>query len=927
MARRVSVPELVGRRAELAVLDSLLPGDTRLVLVDGDAGVGKTRLVQAFAARVADRATVLTGGCLQFEADLPYAPFAEALPQLFAEPATGDRAAAYRRVADAITRAGDQVLLVIEDLHWADASTRDLLRHLHRALADAPVLVVATCRADELTADHPVATLVAELARSPRTERLHLAPLDRPGVAALARAVLGTEPPQDLVDALVARAEGNPFFTEELLAAWPGTGDVPRTVREIVLTRLARLSPDAQRVARLASVAGRTVPHDLLAGLDALPGTDLGPALRELVDHGQLTTTGPDSYAFRHALIHESLYRDLLPGERRAAHARIAAHLAEHPELGARSAAGAAAELAHHWDAAGDAARALAASVEAAAAAVDGLAPAEAHAHYERALRRWHEVAEHPAGLTHDVLLERAAEAASLAGHNQRAVELTKARIAELVEEAGAEHVALAYEQLSYQARSAGNWALARTASRQSVRLVPADSPARLRIESWLMMLDMLASRHLDAVRRAGSLLPNDDPMATNRALTALGTGHVMLGHVDEGVEHLRRHREFADRSGIPRFIGVGYVNTSESLIWADRQTDALAMARQGVERATEYGFDIYLLPIVGNVVRALAELHRWDEATDPTQDPDDPAADPFNWVFVDLPRADILLRRGDLAGAAVLLKRSGTVLDGQEDVQYGTELATLRARLAAAEHRWDDARTAVRAGLAVALGAQEMWLATRLVATGVQVEADAVADDPAAGAATGAAAADELLAAGRRHRAELEAAGAAALPRTLRAQALADASRTRLGTPDPDAWVALAGLAGVDRHLAGYARFREAEALLQVKGSRARAAEALADAAATAADLGAAPLAELTAALAGRARLTPRSAPPAHGLTARETEILTLVGRGLTNAEIAAELFISTKTASVHVSNILRKLGLRSRIHAAAFAHRREQA
>ncbi|MPZ84544.1 MAG: AAA family ATPase [Actinophytocola sp.] len=323
MARRVSVPEMVGRRAELAVLDALLPGDTRLVLVDGDAGVGKTRLVQAFVARVGGRATVLRGGCLQFEADIPYAPFAEALPDLFGEEATGaptgDRVAAYRRVAEAVTRAGDLVVLVLEDLHWADASTRDLLRHLHRALADADVLIVATCRSDELTADHPVATLVTELARSPRTERLHLDPLDRPGVAALARAVLDAEPAPDLVDQLVARAEGNPFFTEELLAAWPGSGDVPRTVRDIVLTRLARLSKNAQHLARLASVAGRTVPHDLLQGLGALPEDELGTALRELVDHGQLTTAGSDAYAFRHALIHESLYRDLLPGERRAA--------------------------------------------------------------------------------------------------------------------------------------------------------------------------------------------------------------------------------------------------------------------------------------------------------------------------------------------------------------------------------------------------------------------------------------------------------------------------------------------------------------------------------------------------------------------------------------------------------------------------------
>ncbi len=187
---RVSVPELIGRRAELAVLLAAESArDTHLVLVDGDAGVGKTRLVNAFTARTG--ATVLTGGCLQLEADIPFAPFVEALPHLFTDAATGDRATEYRRVADGIRAAGERVVLVVEDVHWADAATRDLLLYLHRALAAAPVLVIVTCRTDEVPAHHPVARLLAELSRSRHTHRLSLTPLDRDGVAALATAVLG----------------------------------------------------------------------------------------------------------------------------------------------------------------------------------------------------------------------------------------------------------------------------------------------------------------------------------------------------------------------------------------------------------------------------------------------------------------------------------------------------------------------------------------------------------------------------------------------------------------------------------------------------------------------------------------------------------------------------------------------------------------
>jgi DNA-binding CsgD family transcriptional regulator/tetratricopeptide (TPR) repeat protein len=952
VARRVSVPELIGRRAELTALRAALADSETeggaFVLVQGDAGVGKTRLVQAFTrTAITAGASVLAGGCLQFEADIPYAPFVEALravpdapPLLGAGSATGDRAGEFRRVADAITGAGRPVVLVLEDLHWADASTRDLVLYLYRALAHAPVLLVATLRADEVGADHPVAKLVADLMRSPRVERLNLAPLDRAEVTALAAAILGAAPASDMVDALLARAEGNPFFTEELLAAWPTRGAVPRTVREVVITRLARLSTAAQQLARLAAVVGRTVPHDLLAAIAPLPVDELDGALRELIGNGQLVTVEPDAYAFRHALIQEALYRDLLPGERRHAHSRVAGSLRDHPELAVTaSTAGVAAELAHHWDAAGEPAQALAAALLAAGAAEAGLAPAEAHAHYERALRRWPEVAD--PGIELDPLLERAAEASSLAGHNHRAVELTRRRLALLDERADPERAALVYEQLSYQARSTGDWELARGTSERAIELVPADSAARLRIASWPMALEMLAARFRSCIRRATELLPQaeaaGDDMVVNRSLMSLGIGNLMLGHVETGLEFLRRQNEFARRVGNPRFIGVGYVNMPEGLMWTDHHQQALTLAREGVARAGELGFDLYLLPIVGNVIRTLVELHRWDEALDTGSDPEDPAADPFNWIFVDLPRAYVLIRRGEPALAEELLKRTGFVLDGQDDTQYGTELSALRALLAAQQGRWADARAAVRDGLRLALPAEDMYLTARLVAIGVQVEADAADDALSSGLATNpgaaTAAADALLTELRTYLSTLESDGAVPLPRTRRAIALADAERSRLSGPEPDAWSDLAAIAGVDRHLAGYARFREAEALLHGRGSRTRAAAVLATAREIATDLGAAPLATMVTELADRARLAPAgpsaaasSTSDGTGLTVREAEVLELVARGLTNAEIATELFISTKTASVHVSNILRKLGLKSRIQAAAHAHRRRQ-
>jgi DNA-binding CsgD family transcriptional regulator len=541
-------------------------------------------------------------------------------------------------------------------------------------------------------------------------------------------------------------------------------------------------------------------------------------------------------------------------------------------------------------------------------------------------------------GIDHDTLLERAAEAASLASRNARAVELTLARLSSLDASSAPERVALANEALSYRAWASADWHLARAAIDRAVALVSADSPARIRIVARRAGMGMLASRHRQAVRHAEEVLPlaeaAGDTAAVARGLMVRGVGLVGLGRVDEGLACLRRHLELANSSLEPRALGVAYANQPETLIWADRPADALSLALEGIERCERYGFEFYRWLIVGNVVRALAELGRWDEALDTADDPTDPFADPFTRLPVDLARADVLVDRGDHEAAAELLDRSGKVLDGQDDVQHGTELAAIRAKLAAAQLRWADARAAVRDGLRVALPADNQHRTARLVAIGLRVEADAVDDARVSGfpvdVQAAGAVADALLADGRAYQAALEADGVVALPRTARWLGLAAAERTRLDGPDPAVWSQVADTAGIDRHLAGYARFREAEALLAARGSRQRATATLVEAAGVAAELAARPLGEAVRRLAERARLTisdmpePAAAVPDHGLTAREAEVLELIGRGLTNGEIAAELFISTKTASVHVSNILRKLGLRSRIQAAALVQRR---
>jgi predicted ATPase len=243
------------------------------------------------------------------------------------------------------------VVVVLEDLHWADASTRDLVYYLARALRRDRVLLLATVRAEELDPARPVAELMSELARAPHAERLVLRPLDRDEVAAQVRGITGVVPPAAIVDRMVARAAGNPFFTEELLAAGTGGDAVPATVRDVLLTRAARLPAPGRRVLQAAAVLGRSVRHELLVAVT--DPADLDAGLPAAVAHRLLEPRG-DGYLFRHPLIQETVYADVLPAVRQDLHARAAARLEATGEAETvTELAGHAVHVAYHWRAAG----------------------------------------------------------------------------------------------------------------------------------------------------------------------------------------------------------------------------------------------------------------------------------------------------------------------------------------------------------------------------------------------------------------------------------------------------------------------------------------------------------------------------------------------------------------------------------------------
>ena len=325
------------------------------------------------------------------------------------------------------------VVLVLEDLHWADQSTRDFLTFLVRSARDEPFSLVVTYRSDELHRRHPLRPLLAELERTPGVDRLGLARFSRDELVAQISAILDAPAPDELADRLFERSEGNPLYTEELLAASSdGSYELPETLRDLLVARVERLPETAQEVVRVVSVE-HPMRHQLLAALSELDEADLLQGLREAVAHQVLVAGSGETYAFRHALVGEAVYGDLLPGERSALHARLAATVDARRELmGDMPAAGVAGVLACHWNAAHDVPRALGASVAAGLASKRVLAFSEAKRHFERALELWDRVpdAEERAGCDRVDVLRHAALAAAYAGEAARSLALARSAIA-----------------------------------------------------------------------------------------------------------------------------------------------------------------------------------------------------------------------------------------------------------------------------------------------------------------------------------------------------------------------------------------------------------------------------------------------------------------------------------------------------------------
>jgi DNA-binding NarL/FixJ family response regulator len=981
---RLLSPVFVGRGPELEMLREQLAdaaaGRPGVVVLGGDAGVGKTRLVDEFVRDARDDAQVVVGGCLDLgDNGLAFTPFVAALRDLVRlrgtaavtellgpgrtelaalvpelaladdeDPAatgpSSDLLRLYEGVADLLERASElqPLVVVLEDLHWADRSSRDLLAFLARTLRHSRVLVVATYRADDLHRTHPLRPFLAELDRVRGVTRVTLSRLARDEVAAQMAPLLGRDPTASELDRVYERSEGNPLFVEELTCCFPESG-LPDSLRDLLMIRTERLDQPARQVLQVAAVIGSRVHYPLVAAVSEQQEAELMDSLRAAVEANVLVAdTEAEAFTFRHSLLRDAIHDDLLPGEHARLHARLAQVLTESPDL--VRADRQPAEVAHHWHAAHDQPRALAAAYVAAEQAQHVHAYAEQLQLLERMLGLWSVVPdpEAVAGVDLTTVLRLAVGAASRAGQLDRVRPLADQLVA--AAEATGDKLRLADALLQR-----GKWCAVDPESadadlRRALDLLPADQPSKLRARA----LDMLAMRQLlrgkgdvgEQLARESLSVAQESGSTTVEisAMSTLSTVLVSTDDVEQGLDFARQALALASDDDNELMLIRVLTNMSHALCGLGRHEEAVDAARRGLAVTEKLGLTRTFGQLLsGNLADPLVLLGRLDEAAAVVDD-----ALALGWAtasgtayLVQL-AGRIALLRGDLAAAESLVAQGDQVKSRErlllQDwlplVQLGAALATeqddpdagyARAMTALAgplptdhtRYLWPLLVEAARAVADRAARARDLHDDARLAA--VLADAERVRHDS-----------DQLPVPG--------AAGTA-----WRTHLHAELDRAQ-GVDDRQTWEQVVnGYTKVDEVLqVAAARIRMAE-LAVADGDRPSAAALLQQATETAASSGAGLLLERAHRLARRARIVlaedgaddelagdDADDPVARlGLTEREHEVLLLVADGLSNRQIGERLYMSPKTASVHVSAILAKLQVSGRGEAAAVAHR----
>ncbi|MEX2547264.1 MAG: AAA family ATPase [Chloroflexota bacterium] len=978
MPGRVSSPVFIGRRAELARIHDAVnlatAGDGRLLLIAGEAGVGKTRLIQeAVKGTRAAGGLAAVGRCIELGGMAnPFGPIRTALrdlgaastesaaqmPNFDSGSASGDRvgvsadsgqARMFEACIDFLRSIGraKPLLVVIEDIHWADPSTLDMLRFLAQAIDETPLVLAATFRSDELHRRHPLQPLLGEIQRLRTTERIDLARFSEEEVAQQLEAIIGQPGAPELVSRVHSRSDGNAFYAEELVAAGESGEPLPALMRDVLLARASALSDPAQALLKIVAAGGNRVATSIVADVARSEPIGLEISLREAVERHLLVTYDAEDgehVSFRHALVQEAVYGELLPGERSRLHARYGEALASvQPNDG-----GLSGELAYHWFAAHDLPRSLTASIDAARWAEGHQGHADAQGHYERALELWDKVsdAEERTGLDRIELLERAAGAASVTSPPRAAALMLDAlRTAE--GKADPKRMGLLKNRYGRYAWMAGDGVSALAACREAIALVPAQPPTRERARvlaglGQILMITLnpeegkaICQQAVDTARALG------DPEVECHALNSLGMTNVYLGQLDLGLGQLRESLDLATR--------IGSVDDAErahgNLVDALSHSGLLAQAGEAATTAYDYAEQNGLVRVMGVIDLAegglaLYRLGRWDQAYEMLQRATRHGAGGVPQIIIEERLAMLDVGTGRHESAENRIATARHLIERAVEAQLVAPLIEAAAELALWQGRPLDARAEIAAAFQ-RLPARAGYISRLgpLFALGARAEAD-VSQVARAQLDKEALEASATIANGyAQTMGRLHDEAVARLPNFVSQSAAwlaacqAEATRQN-GRNDPVAWERCADAFGSVpmAYARAYALWRQSEAELAASRNRTSASAPLREALRIAEKLGAEPLMAEIRALAVRAGISVaaedeiaavQTATDSLGLTPREREILKLLATGRTNRQIAESLFITEGTAGTHVSNILGKLGVHARTEAASLAYK----
>ncbi|HZN19300.1 MAG TPA: AAA family ATPase [Micromonosporaceae bacterium] len=970
MSAGVGEGPFIGRAGQMqavaAAFGQVDQGETLAVVVTGESGAGKTHFLTAVTRQlVAAGGIVLAGACLDI-GQAPLYPLRQALRRFVAEAGRAGTPAAsaasdlitlldggmarpdvagswLERISTglgAVTR-GAPLVLALDDLHWADPTTRDLLKHLLAVPSGMRLLMLGAARAEDLLGVHPVRLLVLEWHRRRLVQVVRLDPLGRAETEQLAEALVGR--PLELEEAarIWARSGGNPFVVEGLARGLrEGETGLPESLREIAVATVDALPRQARTVVCAVAAGVEPVDHDLLRRVVDLGDEALIAALRAATDQRILEEDpGGEGYRFRLGLYREALAAGFLIGERVALHRRYAQAITEAP--GGREQH---ARLAHHWRQAGERQLALAEAVAAAEEAEERYGFAEGFEHWTLALDVIGKARpDQLGGVERAEVLRRAALAADRSGEHERAVDLLGELAAGLtgpvpcwlhISRAGclAALGCLAEAEAEYENVLAGECATDRDWA-----VAAAHSAGLLVRLGRYAAAGQRAREALDVARRVG------DTSSVVLASAALGSSQAALDDPVAGRQTVEEALAAAERSGGSGDILQAYLHLADLLTnTLDELETGVAVAREGAARADALGLGrtcgTQLLAVAAN---GLFRLGRWGED-------EQVIAEAFARRPAGTEAADLLLARsrlylgyGDFDAGERDLDAVTTLVAGGGGARYVLPLLTLRAGLAMWRGDHVAAREAVHDGLEQFVDHSDdvVALAT-LVWHGLRAEAEATAggriavDDGAVGAL-------------RKAEERIAVAGAARAGPVLQTVtgylALCAGERSRIkGQPDPDAWALAGDLWERSRHPypAAYARLRQADAGYAVRARNAAADAALRAAYRAARQLDARPLLAEISVLAKHARVTlvrPGERTAAHEqqdrpagelarLTGRELQVLALVAEGLTNQAVARRLRIRPSTAGVHVTHILDKLQIHSRVQATAIFLRNQR-